>query len=71
MAVAVCGMHCTGMHAGTLICVADSTLTGPSGGGSFLLYAVFIFGVLLLAAVGVFYTLAIADSATPATQGNG
>jgi len=68
MGVAVCGMHYTGMYAGTLICVKDSALTGPSVGGSFFLYAVFIFGVLLLAAVGVFYTLAIADAAAPTPQ---
>jgi NO-binding membrane sensor protein with MHYT domain len=62
MGVAVCGMHYTGMYAGTFICAADTGSTGPAMGGSFFLHTVFIFGVLLLGAVNVFYTLGIADS---------
>jgi NO-binding membrane sensor protein with MHYT domain len=61
MGVAVCGMHYTGMYAGTFICSAtDSASTGPTMGGSFFLHTVFICGVLLLGSVGVFYTLGIA-----------
>jgi NO-binding membrane sensor protein with MHYT domain len=66
MGVAVCGMHYTGMYAGTFVCVADSASTGPSLGGSIFFHVVFIFGVVLLAAVGIFYTLGIADVPTPA-----
>ena len=65
MGVAVCGMHYTGMYAGTFVCVADSVSTGPTLGGSLFLHTVFIFGVLLLGSVGVFYILGIADAAVP------
>jgi NO-binding membrane sensor protein with MHYT domain len=62
MGVAVCGMHYTGMYAGTFICTAaDNASSGPTMGGSFFLHTVFICGVLLLGSVGVFYTLGIAD----------
>jgi NO-binding membrane sensor protein with MHYT domain len=70
MGVAVCGMHYTGMYAGTFVCVADSASTGPTLGGSLFLHTVFIFGVLLLGSVGVFYILGISDAAAalePAT----
>jgi NO-binding membrane sensor protein with MHYT domain len=64
MGVAVCGMHYTGMYAGTFVCVAgESASTGPSLGGSLFLHTVFIFGVLLLGSVGIFYVLGIADAA--------
>jgi NO-binding membrane sensor protein with MHYT domain len=66
MGVAVCGMHYTGMYAGTFVCVAESASTGPTLGGLVFFHTVFIFGVLLLGAVGIFYTLGITDASTPA-----
>jgi NO-binding membrane sensor protein with MHYT domain len=61
MAVAVCGMHYTGMYAGTFVCIADITTTGPTMGGSYFFHVVLIFGALLLGAVGVFHALGISD----------
>lgn len=66
MGVAVCGMHYTGMYAGTFVCAADSASTGPALGGLVFFHTVFIFGVLLLGAVGIFYTLGIAEASAPA-----
>lgn len=68
MGVAVCGMHYTGMYAATFVCIADSPVSGITVGGSFFLHTVFIFGVLLLAAVGIFYTLGISDAAQSGTK---
>jgi len=68
MGVAVCGMHYTGMYAGTYICAADTGNTGPTLAGSFFAYTVFIFGVLLLGAVGIFYTLGISDASEQAER---
>lgn len=62
MGVAVCGMHYTGMYAGTFICVADIATTGPTMGGPYFFHAVLIFGALLLGAVGIFYSLGISDT---------
>jgi NO-binding membrane sensor protein with MHYT domain len=62
MGVAVCGMHYTGMYAGTFFCVAETADTGPTLAGDFFAYTVFIFGVLLLGSIGIFYILGIADA---------
>jgi NO-binding membrane sensor protein with MHYT domain len=64
MGVAVCGMHYTGMYAGTFVCISDITTTGPTLGGTFFFHTVLIIGALLLGAVGIFYSLGIADAAT-------
>ena len=65
MGVAVCGMHYTGMYAGTFVCIAETTTTGPTLGGAYFLYAVLIFGTLLLASIYIFYVLGIAENVTP------
>lgn len=69
MGVAVCGMHYTGMYAATYVCVTNTASTGPEMGGAFFSYIVFIFGALLLGAVGIFYTLAVDDSQHAALPG--
>lgn len=69
MGVAVCGMHYTGMYAATYICVADSPASLPTMGGAFFSYTVFIFGALLLGAVGIFYTLGADNKAAELDDG--
>jgi len=54
MGIAVCGMHYTGMYAGTFVCAADSGAGDlPTIGGQFFPYAVAILGAMLLAVVNI------------------
>ncbi|RZS81641.1 MHYT domain-containing protein [Pigmentiphaga kullae] len=48
MALAVCGMHYTGVAAGTIICSTPRTFTGWQLDGSVLPYAVFLISVVTL-----------------------
>jgi NO-binding membrane sensor protein with MHYT domain len=63
MAIAVCGMHYTGMYAGTYVCVAESAATHSSLsiGGSVFPYLVAIVGASLLTAVSILDALALPE----------
>lgn len=53
MAVAVCGMHYTGMLAGTMICTTESRAQVSTRlHGDALAYVVFVIAILVLAAMG-------------------
>jgi NO-binding membrane sensor protein with MHYT domain len=58
MGVAVCGMHYTGMAAGTFVCTERKELTGSAIGGADLPIVVFVLALMILGAIGVHMILA-------------
>lgn len=66
MGVAVCGMHYTGMYAGSLVCVAEQMPnTGPVIGDLQLPYFVVLVGSILLGVVSIFSLLASNERTLP------
>jgi len=53
MALAVCGMHYTGVAAGTIICSTPRTFAGWQLDGSVLPYAVFLISVVTLVVIRI------------------